>query len=232
MLPSEEEQERIGLDVDVVKITYKRDVLVKTKGPEDAKKLIEWEPLKEKGLTVQLARTRRPRLEIMRVPSEWSEERLEEVIWNHLATRGFSKPADKPREWMRACFSNIERSGLKKTWVIEVHPKVRTEIMLLNQISGRWWDLLVRDYLDPPLCLKCQGYGHIKAQCKSNVICRWCGKEDHIAKDCPKKNFPPDCRNCVVKGAKETERRHCAGSRDCPVHLREMQLLAKRTNYD
>ncbi|CAH1396485.1 unnamed protein product [Nezara viridula] len=67
------------MDVDVVKVTYKKDVLVRTKGPEEAKRLIGWDRLREKGLTAQLANKRKPRLEIMRVPSEWSAEMLEQV---------------------------------------------------------------------------------------------------------------------------------------------------------
>lgn len=219
------------MDVDVVKVTYKKDVLVRTKGPEEAKRLIGWDRLREKGLTAQLANKRKPRLEIMRVPSEWSAEMLEQVIWEKLATRGFERPAQGAQDWMRACFSNWERSGLKRTWVLEVHPRTRMAILLLDSISGGWWNLQVRDYIDPPLCLKCQGYGHTKAHCKDQLTCRWCGEEGHIHKECPKRSLPPECRNCKRSG-KKSELKHCAGSRECPVHLSEMRLLAKRTNYD
>ncbi|CAH1395602.1 unnamed protein product [Nezara viridula] len=63
-------------DFDVVKVTYKKYALVRTKGPEEAKKLIGWDRLREKGLTAQLASKRKPRLEIMWVPSERTAERL------------------------------------------------------------------------------------------------------------------------------------------------------------
>lgn len=82
-------------------------------------------------------------MELMKILTEWIVERPEEMIGNHLVTRGFRKPVDGAWEWMRACYSNLERSGVKSR-VIDIQQKVRTEIMSLSQISEGWWDLIVR----------------------------------------------------------------------------------------
>uniref|UniRef100_A0A8C7F4X2 CCHC-type domain-containing protein n=1 Tax=Oncorhynchus kisutch TaxID=8019 RepID=A0A8C7F4X2_ONCKI len=44
----------------------------------------------------------------------------------------------------------------------------------------------------PPFCRRCMAYGHIFASCSTRK-CRFCGSEEHEAKDCDK---PKACHGC------------------------------------
>uniref|UniRef100_A0AAZ3PS75 CCHC-type domain-containing protein n=1 Tax=Oncorhynchus tshawytscha TaxID=74940 RepID=A0AAZ3PS75_ONCTS len=46
--------------------------------------------------------------------------------------------------------------------------------------------------LGPPFCRRCMAYGHIFASCSTRK-CRFCGSEEHEARDCDK---PKACHGC------------------------------------
>jgi len=85
----------------------------------------------------------------------------------------------------------------------------------------------VRPYIpNPKRCFKCQKYGHIIKNCRSEERCSWCGQTGHThTKDDPCKN-QPKCTNC--------DQRHAAYDKTCPKWIieKEVQRLKVVKNID
>nr|XP_014278686.1 uncharacterized protein LOC106682383 [Halyomorpha halys] len=83
------------------------------------------------------------------------------------------------------------------------------------------------------LCLRCQKYGHPAKACTEDQACKWCLGTEHKIKECPakKKALTPRCRNCSEQGREGKDLQHCAGIRECPLHLEKMVVQTKRTRY-
>lgn len=232
-LPSQEELKQIGVSAKMVRVTNGNAVLIRTEGADQAKRLLEWDRLKQGGLEAKLAMARRPRLEVKGVPKHWDEKILVRYLWDKSGL-GNAREEDKV-EWMRPCFSTPVRGGLSMTWVVEVHQSVRLALMNLSaaDMTTGWWSMTIRDYLDPLLCLRCQKYGHPAKACTEDLACKWCLGTGHKIKECPakKKGLTPRCRNCSEQGREGKDLQHCAGTRECPLHLEKMVVQAKRTRY-
>lgn len=230
--PTREEMKEVGPGVEMVKVTNKGAILFKAEGTKEATKLLSWEKLRERGLEVKLASTRRPRVEVKGVPVHWDAPTLERYLWGKVPS--ICEEKDR-REWMRPCYSTLVPRTVTKRWVLETHPVMRMALLSLKpeDVSEGWWGLMMSDCLDPMLCLRCQKYGHPARVCTAETACRWCGLDGHKASDCPqkKKGIPPRCAHCCKMGTAEKESRHLIGSKECPVHLQEMSLLMKKTRY-
>lgn len=73
---------------------------------------------------------------------------------------------------------------------------------------------------EPIRCLKCQGYGHIAAQCIfEHDICGTCA-EHHRTANCTRQNHPY-CTACDTEG-------HASWSRDCPVFTEKCLAMDRR----
>lgn len=223
----------IGVKASIVRTTKAGSVLVRMEAGSDVNKVIGCKELRDKGLQARLALRKKPRLEVRGVPLSWDSAELVRFLWGRIPEK--SVPTPLIFDDIRALFSSTARNGLTKNWVIEVHPIVRFLLLEIGSLDGGWWSIGFKDYLDAPRCSKCQGYGHSKATCTSNaVICIWCASTGHIIKDCPKKKEQgaPSCINCERVNAPLSQRKHKAGSRECPVHLKWAKEVAKRTFYE
>ena len=65
-------------------------------------------------------------------------------------------------------------------------------------------------------CFKCQKFGHVSANCKSETKCGHCGGE-HSFQDCENKTKTPKCSNCGGD--------HPASYQLCDVYQRQITLL-------
>ena len=80
-------------------------------------------------------------------------------------------------------------------------------------------------------CFKCQKYGHVYEDCRSDQICGHCCSGDHQTRDCPTKNNPTDacCTNC--KNSRDSglsqNYNHPTYSMSCPSYLAEQQKLKR-----
>uniref|UniRef100_A0A8C7DB00 CCHC-type domain-containing protein n=1 Tax=Oncorhynchus kisutch TaxID=8019 RepID=A0A8C7DB00_ONCKI len=81
----------------------------------------------------------------------------------------------------------------------------------------------------PPFCRRCMAYGHTLASC-SNKKCRFCGSEEHEARECDE---PKACHGC---GSREHLWRDCpdrhrsyasaagGGAGKCPVQMKDVTV--------
>lgn len=87
-------------------------------------------------------------------------------------------------------------------------------------VGGKWVNGY-RDQRDPQRCMKCQSFGHIARECKSEKdICGRC-KENHRTSDCTATNEDFYCANCKRQG-------HIASDRNCPALMRKIKERAQR----
>ena len=75
-----------------------------------------------------------------------------------------------------------------------------------------------KDIREPIRCNKCQEYGHIRADCKSNEICAHCTSPSHTSSTCPP-NQPPHCHSCGP------DSHHPSYSRKCPAFISKCESL-------
>lgn len=229
-LPSPKE---IGVNAAIVRATKAGSVLVRMDDINDATKVIGWQGLRDHGLQAKLALKKKPRLEIRGVPHTWNSAELARFLWERLPEK--SGPTPLIMDDLRPLFSSVARNGFTKNWVLEVHPTVRFLLLEIGSLDGGWWTITFKDYVDAPRCSRCQGYGHTKATCTVDaVVCIWCSASGHVIKECPKKReqASPTCINCARANAPVVQRKHKAGSRECPVHLQWAKEVAKRTFYE
>lgn len=229
-LPSPTE---IGVKAEIVRATKGGSVLVRLEDSTHATKIIGWQGLREKGFQAKLAQRKKPKIEVRGVPHSWGSAELTRFLWGRINEK--SVPTTLINDDIRPLLSSVSRNGLSRNWVLEVHPMVRFQLLEMAALDGGWWSMTFKDYLDAPRCTKCQGYGHTKATCTvDTVVCIWCAANGHILKDCPRKKEQtgPTCINCVRASAPQSQTKHKAGSRECPVHLRWSNEVAKRTYYE
>ena len=132
---------------------------------------------------------------------------------------------------------NVEefKSGLQSNYNIsdvQPAPFIKTKsdqthafIVTFNQehlpysiyIPGERSDTRVYKFKSKPLmCNKCMRYGHAKKWCKQeNPVCKRCSESGHAMEQCQSET--PKCFHC--------QGNHAAGSKDCPKHQREEQLI-------
>ena len=71
---------------------------------------------------------------------------------------------------------------------------------------------------NPVRCLKCQKFGHGKAQCRSQEVCFKCGMVGHDGAQCSE---DVKCANCDGK--------HMASSKNCPRYYEEKAIIKIKT---
>lgn len=229
-LPSPTE---IGIKATIVRATKAGSVLVRMDDITEATKVIGWQTLRDQGLQAKLALRKKPRLEVRGVPRSWNSAELVRYLWGRIPEK--SGPTPLIMDDIRPLFSSVARNGFTRNWVVEVHPSVRFLLLEIGSLDGGWWAISFHDYIDAPRCSKCQGYGHTKATCAVDaVVCIWCAASGHVIRDCHKKKelASPSCINCERANAPNAQRKHKAGSRDCPVHLKWAKEVAKKTFYE
>lgn len=111
--------------------------------------------------------------------------------------------------------------------VVSLPSKIAEELVEKGKIRIGWVICRVRELIEPVKCFKCLGYGHQAHKCNGrddrSKLCRKCGQEGHIAKDC-KNN--PRCLLCneEVGGGNK----HATGSSKCPAYQKALQMKIRR----
>lgn len=223
----------IDIDANVVRTTKAGGVLIRTSSQADAEKLVE---KFVGGAKATLARKRRPRILMRGVPKSWDGKSIAEAVLTEI--RKEIKDLDKVsaelwgEKYFIPLFSLQSKDPLFKSWIVEVDPALRYGLLDLGSMRLRQWHKTsFRDYVDAPMCVKCQEYGHSKTSCEAEThVCRWCAESGHLSKACPNKSAGPSCINCRRANIKDGK--HQPGSEKCWVHRRKILALIKRTNYE
>lgn len=172
---------------------------------------INAEALKKAGLEVKIMGKLNPRLAVFGVPSAYTEDTLRDDLTDALLNVNDGDIIVKHKFGPRDKHYNH--------WVIEVIPEIRNKLIEQERVYLGWSSCIVRDHIRILRCYKCQKFGHLQKDCRSDTACGHCG-ENHETKDCKNQNNLPTCINC--QAAKMRDFQHEARSTKC-------QMLAKRT---
>ena len=89
--------------------------------------------------------------------------------------------------------------------------KVTTDGIFLDNIFYRAQPF-VQQGIKIVRCFKCQKFGHVSANCKSETSCGYCSGR-HTFKECPNKDENPQCANCKSN--------HSTDSLQCTIYLKQ-----------
>ena len=92
---------------------------------------------------------------------------------------------------------------------------------------------VVRDDFHVTQCYQCQAYGHKSgsSHCSGIQVCMYCSKS-HASSECPVKDDKSKhvCANCKMHpDFKDQAHSHNCGSHSCPVYLKELETVIKKT---
>ena len=81
-----------------------------------------------------------------------------------------------------------------------------------------------------PRCFRCQGFGHLKKDCKDedrSALYGKCGKAGHTVRDYHARPAGQDCFLCKKCGVAATELAHFPGTGSCVVFRDELEKLKR-----
>ncbi|XP_034945118.1 uncharacterized protein [Chelonus insularis] len=118
--------------------------------------------------------------------------------------------------------------GTKSALVTLPTATAQTVLGERGKIKIGWVNCRVRAVKRPQPCFKCWHYGHVAAQCISEVnrskLCIKCGQADHQVAKCPNK---AKCMLCAEKPS-STDITHRAGSSQCPIFQEALQKITNK----
>lgn len=175
-------------------------------------------------LDVRTPVKRKPRIILFSIDKTYSEDELLEEIhlqnFKHLSFNNFS-------DNFKLKFKTGPRQQSTVNWVAECSPGLYREITLKGKVFLDWTSARVSVYKAATRCYKCQKYGHLSKDCKSQVeICGHCAGSGHDRLNCPLTRLPPKCANCP-KGKAD----HSVHGKSCPSYINELNRLDRLTDY-
>lgn len=187
-------------------------VAIIASSPGDVKKIREAPVFKEAGLKFSEPKLAEPKLLVLEVPADLTNENLGEVIASNLQGVASKEEIEKVRVVKR-----LPRKGGKSAVVVEAPSKVRRYLLAEGRVYVGFSSLRIREYEDVPRCYGCGSFGHMLVRCTSGRLCHNCGDAGHAVEVC---RAPAKCRNCAVRGL---EASHRVTSPSCPCFLREAE---------
>jgi hypothetical protein len=223
-----------GIRVDKI-VTMKDNAVLLESRCDSILKLGDSQVLKELKLKAVPIRKMWPKMQVMDVPANVTQEQLLEEL------SGQNLPDSVPDHFVRKIFKHgrrpSENSQLRApnesvNYVIEVHPAARRHFLQTGRIYTSWRSHQIRDFITVTRCYNCQRYGHIAKNCNSPQACGFCSSSDHEASKCPNRDNPSNhrCVNCQRSGAKDTA--HHTASNMCPIYIHRLQDIINSTTYE
>lgn len=184
--------------------------------------------LKEKGLKIESAIGKTPKMIMYDVDSALSEDLLKELMFQRNFKYDFLDFNDFDAN-IKFSFKKGPKDKDVVHWVIEVPPELRK--IILNESERIYIDRAackVRDFTLVTRCFQCQMYGHIGKYCKGKKICGHCGEEGHSIESCKNKKKAPRCASYRRFGKDD---QHSVKDQTCPAYARSVEAELKKYNY-
>ena len=128
-----------------------------------------------------------------------------------------------------------------KNAVIKVTPDVRSVLIRRTRIYVGMESLYISDHYHVDQCFACQGFGHRQdsdfcPKKEGTPVCMYCAGAHRSSECAHKKSFQSHkCINCFKSNVTQIRfhaHDHVAGSRKCPMFLRELDKVKSRTCFD
>lgn len=207
-----------GPKISATRVTKKGDLLIT---PADDTTYRALERIAESRNDMSKEAARWPHVMLPNVDTSQSPEDLVESIAVQNPHLGLS--AQEASDNIKPLYKTGPRDRDTVNWVCMVNPNIFDRFLTSRLYIG-FTSCWAKEKFDYSQCLTCLRYGHRSGNCPNGKItCAHCGKEDHKAEVCSKKEDPPKCVNC--KGA------HSALSGLCKDRNRAIEMAVKRTDY-
>lgn len=174
--------------------------------------------------TVDVSRLRRPKIKIIGMSNEISENKLKECI-----EKQNSKLKEKTSSWK---VNTIKKMKTKYMAILEVDASSFKEIMSTEILNIQWDRCPVFEYIDVLRCYGCGGYNHMSKNCKIGKLCLSCGDSDHLISTCPKETRCMNCHRENVKSKSMLDIDHSIFDVDCSIYRRQIQMNSARVDYN
>jgi hypothetical protein len=202
----------------------KKGVVLELKDEESMRKLMASEGIKNAGLVATPLEARRPEVRVYDVPKGMSDEEiLKDVTELNL---------EPGKDWgseVKIGHRLNQREKQLCSVILTVSPRARVELLKVGRVSIELRSCRVVDHTRAARCYKCQKYGHVSRNCRSEgQVCVHCGGANHVAAQCKKREQPPKCVNCRHAGVAAA---HRADSKDCPQRAKALSRTISRTQY-
>ncbi|KAG7295390.1 hypothetical protein JYU34_022439 [Plutella xylostella] len=223
--------EELKLHVSSVRKTKHGGVIISTERKEDIQKLKQCEKFNSSGLTISEVSKRKPRIVIIDVPNNLSNNQVIDYLYEQNIADHF------PNSERESIVSNIKLShlsgkkgGLYSNYILEVPADVRKLLISQRRVYLHWSSCPVRDYTYVSRCFKCQQYGHSAKFCREpESTCGHCGQVGHTIKECPQTTEPPVCATCL-RFKKPSD--HKTGEEACPARKFAELKMINSTDYE
>jgi hypothetical protein len=197
--------------------------------------LTQSDKLKELKLEARHLSKSWPKVQIMDIP----ESITKEALMDDLSRQNFSEAV--PENFIGKMFKYGRKqqntpgdhaSNNTTSWVVELHPAARQQLIKVGRFYTSWKSHTVRDFLQVTRCFNCQRHGHISKHCTSPRQCGYCASTEHDSKTCPAKDDSSKyrCANCLRGGLRDAN--HHTAQDICPIHKHRTQELINSTLYD
>jgi len=216
-----------NIKVRSLRATNNNELIVRTNGPEDIKKLAQSKTLSKNGYKIVPIVPKMPKIIIFGINIKSKDELTDQIYEQNEDFAG------EDPETFKSQFKPIyswSRNNRTQNWVVEVSPQLR-KAMVANgfRVYNQWQSHRVADYIDATRCFKCQKYGHVAKHCQqATEICGHCAQSGHAFKTCPNLANPPQCPACK---ANKLPAAHKVVDRTCPSFLKAARVQLSRTNY-
>ncbi|KAI2803470.1 hypothetical protein BLOT_007601 [Blomia tropicalis] len=170
--------------------------------------------LEKNNFNVRIIKKFLPVLRLTRVPTAYSDEFLMGLFEDSRILRSFG------------------RGPHARDVLMTTNPKKFKEIIKNNgRINfDKWTTIKCYESNEAPICKKCGSLGHRVPRCKAtSERCSHCAQLGHSKSDCPSKDSPPKCINCIDKNCQIID--HPTTDRKCPTMLKFMVHRRQNTDY-
>lgn len=174
--------------------------------------------------TLEVPATIKPRLKIMNIDQEMSnEEMIEDLKFkngalNEAAIVVITKISRNNKNKNKKCYDAI----------IEVEEDTYNVLLMMKMVVLGWHRYRVVENIPMTRCYKCCGFGHMAKDCRNKQACSKCG-EEHKFSEC--KSSELKCTNCCVLKERlkiDINVNHEAYDKNCQVSKKKYDQLKEK----
>ena len=230
------------INVNSVKYSAKGGLVLNCVTEEDSTDLISVLTSKAKALTAKVAIKRWPKIKVMAVEEEISEDLIiEELVEKNPEIGAFFQNNQllniEDNIKTKFKFRRQEKTG-SNTWVLELNPKIFKIIVNKGKVFVGWHSCKVEVYQYIKRCYHCQRFGHTNHDCRDKDNKPFCGicAGDQNTTSCGNKS-ETNCVNCqrnnnLNPSKRRLDSNHTVFSKECQCLRKVDQMITESTDYD